>query len=103
MSLACSLRSHRLAGNPELNDDHIASCLRCQVEAVRYRSLLRQLAVFRRESVDAPPGFAAVVRSGLGEKPLVPKKTSGVGAATAAAGLAAMAGVVALWRRSLIA
>ncbi len=103
VTLACAVRSHRLAGDPDLNDGHIASCLHCQVEAVRYRTLRRQLALLRLQAVDAPPGFAGVIRSGLGEEPAVPKKASGVEAAVAAAGLAAVAGAVALWRRSLSA
>jgi len=103
VTLACVVRSHRLAGDPNINDAHIASCLRCQVEAVRYRTLMRQLSALRAQTGKAPPGFVAVVRSGLGEKGPVPKKASGVEAAVAAAGLAAVAGAVALWRRSLSA
>ncbi len=103
VTLACAVRSRRLAGDPDLNDAHIASCLHCQVEAVRYRTLLRQLAGLRVQTVGAPPGFLSFVRSGLGERRPMPKRASGVEAAVAAAGLAAVAGAVALWRRSLSA
>ena len=103
VTLACAMRAQRLAADPGLDDHHIASCLRCQVEAVRYRTLLRQLTALRAQTVDPPAGLPAVVRSGLGEDPPVPKKGSGIEAAVAAAGLAAVAGAVAIWRRSLSA
>ena len=45
--MACALRARRLAADPELRDDHVDSCLRCQAEAVRYRTMLRQLATKR--------------------------------------------------------
>ncbi len=103
VNVACAVRFHRLAGDPGYHDTHIASCLRCQVEAIRYRTLLRSLAELRTETVAAPPALAAFVTSGLGLAPSVPKKAAGVEAALAAAGIAAVAGAVALWRRSLSA
>jgi anti-sigma factor RsiW len=103
MTITCSIRSHRLAGDPDLNDAHIASCLRCQAEAARYRTLRRHLAELRNETVQAPPGFVPLVVSGLGTEADVPRKPGGIEAAVAAAGLAAVAGAVALWRRSLSA
>lgn len=103
MTVACAIRSRRLAENPDREDAHVASCLRCQVEAVRYRTLLRQLRALGAETVVAPPGLTAVVRSGLSPRPSPPKKTAGKEAAVAAAGVMAVAGAVALWRRSLSA
>ncbi|MBT8165253.1 MAG: hypothetical protein HKM97_02225 [Acidimicrobiia bacterium] len=103
MTLACSVRSHRLVGNADFQDAHVASCLRCQAEAVRYRTLLRQLAELGAETVEAPPAIVALVTAGLSEGSDVPKKAAGREAAVAAAGLAAVAGAVALWRRSLSA
>ena len=103
VTIACSIRFHLLAGNPDLDDAHIASCLRCQAEAVRYRRLLRHLAELRTETVPAPAAFTTLVASGLGAEADRPKKAAGVDAAVAAAGLAAVAGAVALWRRSLSA
>jgi hypothetical protein len=103
VTLACAVRAHRLAGDPDLADDHIASCLRCQVEAVRYRTLVHRLAALRSEIVEAPPGFVSLVKPGLGNAPPVPKKATGIETAVAAAGLVAVAGAVALWRRTLSA
>ncbi|NNC93071.1 MAG: hypothetical protein HKN80_11350 [Acidimicrobiia bacterium] len=103
VSLACAVTARRLAADPDLNDDHVATCLRCQVEALRYRSLVRQLAELRAQTTSAPVGFPGAVRTGLGRETSVSKKPSGREAAVAAAGLAAVAGAVALWRRSLTA
>jgi hypothetical protein len=103
VSPACAATGRRLAGDPGFNDDHLAACLRCQVEAVRYRTLMRQLAALRPQTVGAPPGFPGIVRFGLGPEPEMPKKQSARDAAVAAAGMAAVAGAVALWRRSLSA
>lgn len=103
MTIACSVRSHRLTGDPDFHDPHIASCLRCQAEAVRYRTLLRHLAELGTETVAAPPALMPLVASGLGLEPDQPKKAAGIEAAMAAAGIAAVAGAVALWRRSLSA
>jgi hypothetical protein len=103
MSLACAITARRLAANPDFKDDHAASCLRCQVEAVRYRTLVRQLGELGPQTMRAPAGFPGSVRAGLGIETALPKKQSGREAAVAAAGLAAVAGAVALWRRSLSA
>ena len=103
MTIACSVRSHRLAGDPDLHDAHIATCLRCQAEAVRYRTLLRHLAELGTETAPAPPALVSLVTSGLGMESDQPKKAAGIEAAVAAAGIAAVAGAVALWRRSLSA
>ena len=103
MSLACAITARRLVDDPDLNDDHVATCLRCQVEAVRYRTLARQLGELRSQTMGAPAGFPTIVRSGLGSEASMPKKQSGREAAVAAAGLAAFAGALALWRRSLSA
>lgn len=103
MSLACAVSSRRLAGDPDLRDDHIGSCLSCQVEAVRYRTLRRQLAMLRPQLIGAPAGLPALVRSSLGSEAAMPNKQSGRETVVAAAGLAAVAGAVALWRRSLSA
>lgn len=103
MTIACAIRSVLLADNPGLEDDHIDSCLHCQVQAVRYRSLLRQLRALKEEVVPAPPGMAAAVRSNLSDEPWLPKRTAGKEAAVAAVGVVAIAGAVAFWRRSLSA
>lgn len=103
MTLACTIRSRRLVANPEFDDGHVASCLNCQVEAVRYRSLLRQLRALRDEVAPTPPGLAAAVGSGLNAGPPAQKKAAGKEAAVAAAGVVAVAGAMAFWRRSLSA
>ncbi|MGI9648383.1 MAG: hypothetical protein ACR2OI_07670 [Acidimicrobiia bacterium] len=103
MTLACAIRSHRLAENPELDDAHVLGCLHCQVEAVRYRTLLRRLRALKADQLTAPAGLAVVVRSGLSGEPSAPKKTASREAAVAAVGVVAVAGAVAFWRRSLSA
>jgi hypothetical protein len=55
------------------------------------------------EITPAPPALVSLVTSGLGIEPDQPKKAAGIEAAMAAAGIAAVAGAVALWRRSLSA
>jgi hypothetical protein len=101
VTVACAVNSVRLAGDPDRSDHHIDACLRCQVEAVRYRTLVRTLESLRTDIVPAPPGFVGVVRSGLSTDGPMPKKGPGIETAMAAAGLAAVA--VALWRRRLSA
>ena len=103
VSVACAVRSHRLADDPAYEDTHISACLQCQVEALRYRTLVRRLGALRHEVLDAPPGLLLRVHSGLGDGAALPKKTPGIEAAVAAAGMVAVAGAVALWRRSLSA
>ena len=40
-------------------DEHIASCLRCQAELVRYRRLLRALRLLRTRYLEPTPGLLA--------------------------------------------
>ena len=91
---------------PEVRD-HVASCLRCQAELVRYRRLLRALRTLRAEVVHPAPGLVGEVVAALeeaGERHAVRSLLSGrrvaylvgVGAATAAGA----AGAVVLAARS---
>ncbi len=55
-------------GEPSgLFGDHLANCLRCQAEAVRYRFMLRALSARQHVVTPAPEGFEAVVQGHLGE------------------------------------
>ena len=103
MSVACTRRGRRLVDDPDLRDDHVESCLRCQVEAVRHRQIRRRLAVMREEVIEAPPGLLPAVMAGLDGDEASHKKAAGLEAAVAAASLAAVAGALALWRRSVSA
>jgi len=102
VTVGCAIRSQRLASDPEMQDAHVDSCLRCQAEAVRYRSLIRQLATLRTELLPAPPGLVAAV---AGTSPTEPTTRKAVGreAVVATASLAAVAGAIALWRRTMSA
>ena len=102
MSLACARRGRRIAADPHIRDQHIESCLRCQVEGIRYRHLERRLAAMRHELVEAPGGLVPAVMAGLSDGDN-PSKKNREAAAAAAAGLAAVVGAVALWRRSVSA
>ena len=104
MNLACAARTRRIVADPSVRDQHIDVCLRCQVEGIRYRHVERRLAAMRHELVEAPAGLVAMVMANLSDADDVSKKTgSREAAAAAAAGLAAVFGAVALWRRSVSA
>lgn len=100
MSATCRLVSRRL---PSLVDGemsarsqrHIDRCLRCQAEAVRYRTLSRQLAAMRTQLSPAPPALMSGVMDSLypgAEVDAYGNEGPVVKAAAAAAGLAALAG-----------
>ena len=103
MNVACTLDARRGVADPDAADEHVASCLRCQVEAIRYRHLLRRLGAMREEVIEAPVGLHPSVMARLSAGEDDHRKPIGREAAVAAAGLAAVAGAVALWRRSLSA
>lgn len=44
-------------------DGHLRSCLRCQAELAKYRSLHRRLAELAERTYHAPPGFTGAVTS----------------------------------------
>jgi len=96
-SMTCRLVRLRLAGGA-VGGDHLESCLACQAEAARYRSLRRQLASLKDVTVDAPSDLHGVVTARIVD---VPQQSSGparrnkaavAGASSVAA--AAVAGVV---------
>ena len=99
MSAACLQNRFRLASDPSASNDHISECLRCQAEAAKYRTLLRQLSQMRDELMPAPAGLPEVVARNLNRPVDEPKKFRVRETAFAAAGVAAMAGAVTLWRR----
>jgi hypothetical protein len=73
MSATCRLVAMRLPGVESTSElgprlaTHAASCLRCQAEAARYRSLRRRLAELEDVAHPAPEGFVATVMSRLAE------------------------------------
>lgn len=94
MSFDCALAT---AAGSQRAATHAGSCLRCQVEAVRRRSLARQLNDLGAEVVPAPEGFVDRVMAGIGgqgEELVRP----GSQKAFAAAGAAAILGAVTVWR-----
>ena len=102
VNIACAVRSRRMAGDPEWRDGHVDTCLRCQVEAVRYRTLVRQLGTFRNQLIPAPPGLVEAVTGPVPvDRPT--RKAGGREAVVATAGLAAVAGAIAIWRRTMSA
>lgn len=98
MRAPCIPNRNRLASNPDLTNDHTASCLRCQAEAVRYRTLRRHLREMQSDLVLAPLGLQSTLSLGLTGAEVPSKRTVGRERAVAAAGLMAMAGAVALFR-----
>lgn len=103
MNVGCTIHARKVVQDPYASDEHVASCLRCQVEAIRYRHLLRRLGAMRDELIEAPAGLHASVMARLHSGEDDHRKPIGREAAVAAAGLAAVAGAVALWRRTLSA
>ena len=104
MKLTCRAVSVRLpllgvdTGLVEPLASHLESCLRCQAEAARYRSLQRSLAGLSNEIERAPTGLAAAVEtqitSGGTVSTLTPVRlvrlVGAAGAVVAAAGTVAM-------------
>ena len=79
---------------------HVATCLRCQAESARYRSLHRSLAGLGDQTVAAPEGFVAEV-SALMHDPgfvVVPSQTRTARVVAAAGAVVAAAGTVAMVR-----
>jgi anti-sigma factor RsiW len=112
----CRVVAIRLAGVDDVDElgrrlsDHVATCLRCQAEAARYRSLQRRLGALADQQHPAPEGFAASVMYRLSEpievptprrrRPLLPSRATVTAAATGAA-VVATAGTLAVLLRRL--
>jgi hypothetical protein len=80
---------------PRMIRAHRSGCLRCQVDAVRTRGLLRDLASLRHQTLTAPPGLHAAVMTGLGHQKAGPRSSRIRTALTAAAGAVVAAAAVA--------
>ncbi len=87
---------------------HTASCLRCQAEAARYRSLRRHPAELSTSTYPAPQGFVPSVMGGLSDPVIeVARRTRQtvtsrvVAVAAAGAAVVATAGTLALILRRL--
>jgi len=96
-------------GDDELPEDvarHVAQCLRCQVESVRYRRVARTMRQLRHHSVPAGPELArqivarieAAEAAGAGRSRL--RRAAYVAAAATAATAAGAAGAIVLANRS---
>jgi len=106
MSVVCTAVAARLPSTDEVAGvlaSHASSCLRCQAEQARYRSLLRALGSLPLESVRAPDDLVGSVVARLDESvdrrssPAVVK--TAVAAAAGAVVVAAGAFVLVGWRR----
>ena len=116
MSPTCRVVAIRLPGVDGVDDlgprlsGHVTTCLRCQAEAARYRSLHRRLGALEETTHPAPEGFVAAVIRRLADpvaalKPrrrrhLVPSRATIAAAATGAA-VVATAGTLAVVLRRL--
>ena len=111
MRATCRVVAMRLPGvddatelGPRLSG-HVATCLQCQAEAARYRSLHRRLGALENTTYPAPDGFVRSVMRRLSEpiaaavptrrRHLVPSRATIAAAATGAA-VVATAGTVAV-------
>lgn len=93
--------------------DHAGSCLRCQLETARNRSVQRRLAALSDEVLAAPSGVpeAVVARIGgspvlVGEAPQRGRIRAAIAVAAAGAAMAATAGTLAAvgwWRLRAVA
>jgi hypothetical protein len=110
MKLACRAVRMRL---PSLDADtgvvepfasHVESCLRCQVEMTRYRSLQRSLAGLATQVETAPDGIVAYVEARLATEDVsLDRPPARLGRLAGAAGaVVAAAGTVAMvkWMRA---
>ncbi len=116
MSPTCRFVAIRLPGVDGVEDfgprlsGHVTTCLRCQAEAARYKSLHHRLGALEETAYPAPRGFVASVMRHLADpvaalKPrfrhrLVPSRATIAAAATGAA-VVATAGTVAVVLRRL--
>lgn len=87
---------------------HVATCLRCQAELVRYRRLLRALRQLRTEYLEPAPGVLSGILANIeeaGERGAIRSLLSGrraayIGAVAAAATAAGAAGTIVLVSRA---
>ena len=115
MSARCGIVAMRLPGLDDSADlgprlsGHVVTCLRCQAEAARYRSLRRQLGALEDLTYPAPQGLVASVmrhRSdpitgvAAARRRLVPSRATVAAAATGVA-VVATAGTLAVLLRRL--
>lgn len=86
---------------PTSADAHIGTCIRCQAELARYRSVARNLASLRHEVATAPHNTVEVVLEGLETEPRLPRRRRTIETAAATGAVVAVAGAlaVATWRR----
>lgn len=89
------------ADGPTSADGHIATCIRCQAEVTRYRSVARNLAALRREVTAAPAGTTQNVLARLARPPRGQRRRRTIEAAAATGAVVAVAGALAVagWRR----
>lgn len=112
----CRVVAIRLAGVDDVDElsdrlaSHVGTCLRCQAEAARYRSLHRRLGALADDAHQAPEGLVASVMRRLPDpvevftsrrrRSILPSRATVTAAATGAA-VVATAGTVAVLLRRL--
>lgn len=86
---------------PTSADGHISTCIRCQAEVVRYRSVVRDLGALRHELATAPMNTAQTVLAGLDRSSGAPRRRRTIETAAATGAVVAVAGALAFagWRR----
>jgi len=100
-AVAPSIPAERLSARVE---SHVASCLACQAELVRYARLRRQLAALADVAEVAPPGLAAAANDAVGIGVVPPVRANSFHparaiAAASAVAVAAAGTVVVAWLR----
>lgn len=96
MSLTCAMVRLRLpASDGELDRrlaGHVATCLLCQAEQARYRSMRRWLGDLRSTVESAPPGLTSSVVASIGRPVVVSPPAPSVPSAMTRTTVAAAAG-----------
>ncbi len=102
MKTRCTVVRMRLPGVESVDElgprlsAHVATCLTCQAEAARYRTLRRHLGALASETVEAPDTLLPAVAAEIRRPPVDDKRGSVVRraaiASAAAAGAVAAAG-----------
>lgn len=104
----CRIARLRMAGGGAVGE-HVASCLACQVELARGRSLQRELEALGSTTVTAPPGLLEDVLTGIDPRDAGSPEVSGTPsfrrwgvAGVSSLAAAALTGVVVTiaWRRA---
>ena len=110
MTVRCTIATAQLPGIVEgkgmrgRTAAHLASCLRCQAEAARYRLMARELRSLADLEIEAPTSLAEGVNVAIDVSPplRLRRRIRSVERAVATGAVVAIAGTVAVlgWRKS---